>query len=74
MLRSTITQQTGQLRRSGMNKEVRKEIMLHALRWANNILIEVLSAHARSVNNDAANLISQAASKLEEAQHLLRRL
>ena len=55
-----------------MTLEVRKEILLHGLRWAGNILVEVLSNHARSINPEAADLVAKASSLIEEAQHLLR--
>jgi len=50
-----------------MRKEVRAEIVLHGLRWATNILVEILANHAAAVSESGRKFLTEAVGKLEEA-------
>jgi len=55
-----------------MNPETRQEIVMAGVRWANNILVEVLSNHARAVSPSGADKLRQAISLLDEASREFR--
>lgn len=55
-----------------MNPETRQEIVMAGVRWANNILVEVLSNHARAVSPSGADKLRQAVSLLDEASRDFR--
>jgi hypothetical protein len=55
------------------NKEIRREIVEHAVRWSNNILAEVLSNHGPCIGDEARDLLSQAISNLAEVESAIRR-
>lgn len=55
-----------------MNPETRQEIVMAGVRWANNILVEVLSNHARAVSPSGADKLRQAVSLLDEASREFR--
>jgi len=50
-----------------MEFETRQEVVVSGVRWANNILVEVLSNYARSVSVSGADKLRQAVSLLDEA-------
>jgi len=56
-----------------MKKEVRAEIILHGLRWATNILVEILANHAAAVSESGRKFLTEAVSKLEEASAEFRK-
>jgi hypothetical protein len=47
---------------------VRTEIVLHGLRWANNILVEILANHAAAVSKSGSKILSDAVAKLNQAE------
>ena len=47
-------------------------VVLNGIRWANNILVEILSNHARNVDDIGADLLRDAVSKLREAEARFR--
>ena len=55
-----------------MNIETRKEVVLTGLRFANNILVEILSNHARAVNVAGADKLREAVSLLADAEREFR--
>ena len=57
-----------------MDKEARQEVVIAGVRWANNILVEVLSNHARAVSGKGAGCLREAISKLAEADREFRRI
>jgi hypothetical protein len=57
-----------------MDKDTRQEIVLHGVRWANNILAEVLSNHARHVSKEGADLLREAISILADAAEEFRKV
>jgi hypothetical protein len=54
-------------------KNIRREIVLHGLRWATNILVEVLSNHASAVSESGRKILAEAVSKLGEAEAEFRK-
>ena len=50
----------------------RTQVILHGIRWANNILTEVLGNHADVLSEGARVLLKDAVQKLGEAQHEVR--
>jgi hypothetical protein len=53
--------------------ELRREILLTGVRWTNNILVEILSKHARAVSNEGADSLAKAIQYLAEAERAFRR-
>jgi hypothetical protein len=51
-----------------MNNELRRELLLHGLRWATNILVEVLTCHAQAISLTGRNKLAEAVTKLTEAE------
>lgn len=51
-----------------MDRETRKQILLHMIRWVSNILAETLQNYARSVSDEGANAMREAIRKLAEAE------
>ena len=51
----------------------RTEVILHGMRWANNILTEVVGSHGVALNDRARELMLELLSKLNEAQDEVRR-
>lgn len=56
-----------------IREELRKEIVLAALRWANNMVVEVLSNHGRILPDEARDKIMEINSANEQAQSIIRR-
>ena len=56
-----------------MTKETRQEVVLHAVRWCNNILTEVLSNHASAVSPEGRNHLSTTLEELQKAEDDFRR-
>jgi hypothetical protein len=54
-------------------KYLRREIVLHGVRWATNILVEVLSNHAAAVSASGRKFLAEAVSKLQEAEAEFRK-
>jgi hypothetical protein len=52
--------------------ECHLEILLAGIRWANNMLVEILSNYAREVNPQAAKLLQEATDKLAAADRCFR--
>ena len=57
-----------------VEEAVRQEIVLHGLRWAQNILSEILMNHAAAVNLKGRGELSEAVSHLNEAEGHFRKL
>jgi hypothetical protein len=55
-----------------MNQETREEIVLHALRWANNILVEVLSNHGLKISPEARVRLREAISAVNDTDTEIR--
>jgi hypothetical protein len=55
-----------------MDQETRKEITLHGIRLANNILVEVLSNHAAAVNVEGRKYLSEAVKLIAKADSEFR--
>ncbi len=53
-----------------MLAEVRQEIVRHAIRWTNNVLVEVLSNHGAFVPPRVREAMHEATSALSVAQGL----
>ena len=47
-------------------------VLLNGMRWANNILVEVLSQYARSIDSEGAKLLAECVSKLADAERVFR--
>ena len=58
-----------------MSKEILKELTLNGIRWANNILIEVLSSYATRVDGDGKGTehLRDAVRSLSEAVNEFRK-
>ena len=56
-----------------MTLETRQEIVLHAVRWCNNILTEVLSNHASAVSVDGRGHLSNTLTELQKAEDSFRK-
>ena len=52
--------------------EMRREIVINALRRANNMVVEVLSNHGPAIPDDAREKIREITRASEEAQSILR--
>jgi hypothetical protein len=53
-----------------MNREIRKHLLLHAIRWASNILVEVLANHGKSVSEAGADQLRKAIAALAIAEDI----
>ncbi len=51
-----------------MTVDTRKEIVLHGMRWANTILVEILSNHAIRCSIDGRKHLSSAIEELRKAE------
>lgn len=51
-----------------LTQNARKELLLAGVRWANNILVELGSNHARAVSHDGADQLRVAIAALSEAE------
>jgi hypothetical protein len=51
-----------------MSDEARRAIVLHAARWANNILVEVLAGHGDSLDRRERAALRQAVRMLSDLQ------
>jgi len=56
-----------------MSDETRLELVLAAVRWASNMLAEVLSNHARAVGPNGADKLRGAVSLLSDADRDFRK-
>ena len=52
--------------------DMRREIVLSALRWANNMVVEVLSNHGSVIPDEAREKMRKITAASEEAQSILR--
>ena len=52
--------------------QMRREIVTNALRWANNMIVEVLSNHGPAIPDDARQKMHEITRASEEAQSILR--
>ena len=57
-----------------MSKETRLHLILAAIRWANNILVEVLSDHARQVSPSGADKLREVVSLLADTEREFRKV
>ena len=57
-----------------MLKETRLYLVLAAIRWANNILVEVLSDHARQVSLSGADKLREVVSLLADTEREFRKV
>ena len=55
------------------SKELYRELLLNAIRWANNILVEVLSSYAARVNDIGRNHLKNAVNELAKAVEEFRK-
>ena len=55
-----------------MKQETRQEVVSCACRWANNIIVEVLSSHGSALPDKARDAIRDAKAALEIAQRAIR--
>lgn len=51
-----------------LTQNARKEVLLSGVRWANNILVELGSNHARAVSHAGADQLRVAIAALAEAE------
>ncbi len=54
-----------------MHTTVKKELVLHAINWTNNILVQVLGSYG-DYNQDGREHLKQAISHLQEAENHYR--
>ena len=54
--------------------ETRQEIVLHGVRWANNILVEILANHAAAVSKEGRQALADAIRKITEAENHFRQI
>ena len=55
-----------------MDQETREEIVLHALRWTSNILVEVLSNHGNNLPPKSRSRLRDAVASLAETEREIR--
>lgn len=55
-----------------MDKEIREEIVLHALRWTNNILVEVLCSRGLKLPPEARVRLRDAISAVNDTDTEIR--
>jgi len=55
-----------------MSPETRIEIVIHGVRWATNIMTELISNHSRIMPPKARDALSTAISALNEMNHEMR--
>lgn len=74
MPRTTTTDpaRTTTPRSKAMTTTIAEEIVLHAVRWTQNILVEVNSNHGRRIPPRANQLIRDAITALNDAAGLIR--
>lgn len=54
--------------RASAGTRVRREIVAHAVRWANNMLVEVIHNHGGVLSMDERNALADATRALNEFQ------
>ena len=55
-----------------MNKDVRNEVVINAVRWTNNILVECLGNHGSVMPLSAADHLRNAIDELAKTDRALR--
>jgi hypothetical protein len=55
-----------------MKQETREELVLHAVRWANNMLVEVLNNHGTKLPAQARLRLRDAVASLAETDREIR--
>ena len=54
-----------------MDNNTKKELLLHGIRWSNNILVQMLSDYGH-INSNGRDALRKAIQSLNEAEHAYR--
>lgn len=57
-----------------IQNETRQELVLHGIRWANNILVELLANHAAAVSKEGRTALAEAIRNITEAETHFRKI
>ena len=53
--------------------EVRKQIVLHAIRWTSNMIVEIVHAHGEHMPGKVRDLLRDVTTSLSDADKILRK-